>query len=100
MAANLITLPEAKDHLRITTTVDDVDLQRKVDQASDVIRDYLKTKNDPTWTDATVPPFVKASVCLMLTHLWDHRGEDQAPDAALWDAITRLLARTHPYSIA
>lgn len=53
-----------------------------------------------SWTDATVPKPVQAAVLLMLTHLWDHRGDDMAADDTLWGAIGRLLARSRDPVIA
>src|SRR5688572_2481463 len=38
----LITLADAKDHLRITSDDDDADLLLKVEQASDIVLGYLK----------------------------------------------------------
>jgi hypothetical protein len=45
------------------------------------------------WTEATVPPAVRSAVLLMLTHLYDHRGEDMTADEQLWLAVERLLMR-------
>jgi len=53
-----------------------------------------------TWTDTTVPQPVKAAVLLMLTHLYDHRGEDLAADENLWNAIGRLLMRLRDPAVA
>ena len=53
-----------------------------------------------TWTDVTVPTPVKAAILLVLTHLWDHRGEDMAADENLWNAVGRLLARMRDPAVA
>src|SRR5262245_28105575 len=98
--ATLITLPEAKTHLRITGTTNDGDISLKAQEASDIIRDYLKTWADPAWNDVTVPLPVKAAVFLMLTHLYEHRGDDPDSDEKLWDAITPLLMRFRDPALA
>jgi hypothetical protein len=54
----------------------------------------------PTWTDATVPGPVQAAVLLLLTHLYKHRGDDPSADAALWEAIGRLLIRFRDPALA
>ena len=89
----LITLEEAKTHLHITTTDHDADITAKLQQAQDVILDYLKHGADPAWSQTTLPQPVRAGMLLMLTHLYEHRGDDMEPDDALWNAIGRLLAR-------
>jgi hypothetical protein len=100
--AALVTLAEAKQHLRRPPDVEseDEDITRKAAQASDIIRDYLADRADETWTEVTVPTLVKAAVLLMLTHLYAHRGDDPASDEALWDAIRRLLARWRDLAFA
>ena len=74
MSAPLLTLVEAKTHLRVTSTVDDDDITLKTQMASDIVRNYLKTMDNPDWTDANVPTPIKAAVCLMLTHLYEDRA--------------------------
>jgi hypothetical protein len=41
-----VTMARAKGHLRITTVDRDEDIASKVEQASDIIRDYLKSRAD------------------------------------------------------
>ena len=90
-AAVLITLAQAKTHLHITTTDDDVDIQFKLDQAEDTIRRYLKKRDDPAWTPATVPHAVQSAILLWLTRLYEQRGDDEGNDAKVWTAIEHLL---------
>lgn len=95
MAATLITLTQAKQHLRIDTAAgqpDDPDLQLKIDQAEAIIRAYLKTRNDPAWTPATVPPAITAAILLLLTRLYEQRGDDEDNDEKLWGSIDHLLS--------
>src|SRR5262249_55063615 len=96
----LIPLSEAKDHLRITDTSHDAEIGRMTIDAQNIILDYLKAAADPTWTTSTLPYPVRAAMRLMLTHLYEHRGDDMTPSAAagtpdtdLWDSIDRLLMR-------
>src|SRR5262245_3336023 len=96
MAVNapLVTLDEAKRHLyQEWTTDNDVDITAKLQQASAIIRDYLKTRNDESWTDTTVPLPVKAAVLVMLAHLWEDRGDDSSRDEDVWNAVHRLVER-------
>lgn len=58
------------------------------------------TVGPPVWTDATVPGRVQQSVLLMLTHLYEHRGDDMGGDASTWDAIERLLIRSRDPALA
>lgn len=98
----LITLDEAKTHLHVPFegTAHDVDITAKVEQAQDVILDYLKHGADPAWTAETLPRPVRAAMLLMLTHLYEHRGDDMDPDEPLWMAIGRLLARFRDPALA
>jgi hypothetical protein len=102
----LVDQPTAASHLRLAlplSTEAAADLTAKIQQASDVMRDYLKSGNDPTWTTATAPPLVQAATLLYLTNLWEHRGDDGAPndsDAACWMAVKRLLLRQRDPALA
>jgi hypothetical protein len=95
---DLITLATAKTHLRITDADHDADIQQKLTAASATIRDYLKDRNDPTWTPATAPPWIVSSVLLLLAHLYEHRGDEfggsQDNDDRVWTAIANLCARS------
>jgi hypothetical protein len=50
------------------------------------------TVADPVFTSTTVQKAVQAATLLVLAHIYEHRGDDMAPDENLWSAITRLLA--------
>lgn len=104
MAAVLVTLVQAKAHLRITLPPGDpgdVDLQLKLDQAEALILNYLSTGADAAWVSpATVPGPVSAAILLLLTHLFENRGDDQKADADLWLAVDRLLVRYRVSAIA
>lgn len=162
--ATILTLADAKHHLRITSADQDADIWAKTQEASAIVLAYLKgraitvstltgiggvatvtathlhglvtgdtvfirgalqpeyngeftvtvtstttftyviagTPATPatgalgiraaaTWTDVTAPFKVKAAAKLMLTHLWENRGEDMKTDADLWQAVKNLL---------
>jgi hypothetical protein len=97
--AALITLTAAKGHLRIDTPdgdPGDVDLQLKVDQASALVLDRCNSTAwwraiTPTWTTENLPAGVQAAMLVMLTHVFEHRGDDMTPDAELWAAVDRLI---------
>jgi hypothetical protein len=58
------------------------------------------TIGTPNWTDSTVPAPVQAAALLMLTHLYEHRGEDMSLDTGLWEAIGRLVVRFRDPALA
>ena len=102
----LITLDQAKTHLRITGDAHDLDLAQKMAAAEAAILSYINTTEHwrgitTTWTDeTTVPPDVQHSILLKLGELERFRGDDlsgespaiQAP-ADMSPAITGLLRR-------
>lgn len=109
----LITLAVAKQQLRITTantsplSDEDLLIERKTEQASDIILNYLKipVTSPPLYDETTAPARIQSAVMLMLGHLWEHRGDDvaitnRAPDVAIWEAITLLLARDRDPALA
>jgi hypothetical protein len=98
--ATLVTLAQAKTHLRITDADHDVDIQAKVDQADGIIRNYLKAQNVAAWDETTAPKAVQAAALLMVGHLFEHRGDDMEPDETLWKAIERLLIRYRDPALA
>jgi Phage gp6-like head-tail connector protein len=89
----LVTLSEAKEHLRIRDTLHDADVTAKTATAQAAILANLANAADATWTDVTVPLPIKHAILLLTTHYYEHRGDAMPEvDAALWEAIARLLA--------
>jgi Phage gp6-like head-tail connector protein len=94
----LVTLAEAKAHLRVTDTAHDADITQILATAQEAIVAYEALAADPTWDAASVPRAVKHAILLLLTHYYEHRGDDMiqagagAVDEGVWAAIGRLLA--------
>jgi len=103
MAVALLSLAQAKSHLRIALddSSRDEDIYAKVEEASGIILDYLKIPEaEQTWTEDTVPWHVRSAVKLMLTHLHEHAGDDMTTDENLWHAIRRMLERSRDPALA
>jgi hypothetical protein len=90
--AALVTLEEARVHLRLTEDeFDDADIAATVtfqaEAASDIVIDYIK-RPDHGWTDADAPALVKSAILLVLGALFDNReGGDpisEAVQSLLW----------------
>jgi hypothetical protein len=107
IAEPLVSLPDAKEHVKVRDTTHDAEIGRFVLAAQNAILDFLKRGADPTWTEATLPLHVRAAVLFLLTHMWKHRGDDMSPtesggtpDAAVWESIDRILARSRDPALA
>jgi len=104
MAAILVTLTQAKAHLRITTPAldpGDVEIQSKLDQAEAIVLRYLKTQADPLWVSpATAPANVTAAILLLLSSLYELRGDNQTLSELTWTAIERLLVSLRDPALA
>jgi len=96
----LITIEQAKQQLRIDYDDQDVDLRMKMEQASEIVVDYLK-KPQHGWTETTAPKPVQAAILLVLTALWDDRtGAGGGDYLASNGPVARLLARFRDPAIA
>lgn len=100
----LISLEQARAHLRIDTMDDDADLELKIHAASaavanylgDAADDFLDTDGDPFMDSSGDAPFVpfevKAATLLMLGALYkDRDGSEQFQQGYLPAAVTALL---------
>jgi hypothetical protein len=79
--ATFVTLDQVKRHLRITSTVEDVDLQQRLDQAEAHIVNWCSvTPRSQTvvaaWTVDTVPSVVVAAILVQVGELDRFRGDD------------------------
>lgn len=91
----LITLDQAKEHLRIDDLNDpamEEDLFLKMEQASAIILDYIEVI-DSGWDETTVPEHIRVTVLMVLGNLWDHRGDDKESEP-ITEAIKSVLRRT------
>jgi uncharacterized phage protein (predicted DNA packaging) len=105
--AALLTLDVAKQHLRVDHTDDDADITRKIDQASEIVLDYIKRSGPrptdaepepPDWDEATVPPGIAAAVGLMLEELYDDRAAGGASnEVAMGYLPVKVTAILHRY---
>jgi hypothetical protein len=83
---DVITLDEAKAHLRITTAQEDSDVQDKLDAATQIVIDYLTRRDTDwnttmdAWTSSTVPKSVRAAILIQLGELYTRRGDDPTID--------------------
>jgi len=90
----LVTMQEAKGHLRVLGDDEDADIQLKVNAASEILLDYIKRPDAP-WTEGDAPPLVKAATLLMVRSLFDDAAADP-----LDDAIIRILHRYRDPALA
>jgi hypothetical protein len=91
MTPELVSLEQAKAHLRLVGTTEDEDIQLKLDQATALVLDYINQRVDETeaaawagtiasWTDETAPPQVQAAILIQCAELYRFRGDDAAQD--------------------
>lgn len=120
---NLVTIKRAERHLRLdideTTTVHIPDLEFKIQQASEIILNYLKipvpehtspVEDSPTYTywennPSAIPFDVQAATLLVLGTLWESReanvaGSFVGSTGVLTDAVKSLLHRRRDPALA
>lgn len=81
MPAQLVTPDEALAHLRIEQDENSADLELKLWAAEETVLKFIERNIDTGWTSDSVPLQVKAAILLVLTHLWEHRGEEDTGEA-------------------
>ena len=91
----LETLANAKLALHITDPARDAEVTLYLEQASALVYQYVGAQADPAWDETSAPDDVQAATLKLLTHLYEHRGDDTAaePDAKIWDALALILMR-------
>jgi hypothetical protein len=96
----LISKDQAKNHLLIDYDDRDADLEMKMQQAEEIVIDYIK-RPDHGWTEQTVPKTVQAAVLLVLTALFDDRdGTGEGDYLRASGPVARLLSRHRDPAIA
>lgn len=103
----LVSLDQAKDHLRVTHDNDDEDIFSKVEQASAIVLDYLKLSVTPTdWGNLSgdsppgtgVPHLIQAATLLILGELF--KGRESSTVDVLSNAVKSLLHRYRDPALA
>jgi uncharacterized phage protein (predicted DNA packaging) len=102
----LVSLDNAKRHLRVDNNDSDEDITRKIGQASAIALTYIKRSigtPDPEddsivdWTDETVPDDIAAAIELILSELYDDRIAGDATQTAGAYLPPAVLALLMPY---
>jgi hypothetical protein len=112
MVMALVTLQQAKRHLRILHSDEDDDILEKAEHASAIVLDYIQ-RPDLEWTDAVdgspstpsdAPFVIQAAVLMVLDILWERRGSEEVEytqaDGYLSKPVTAILHRYAKLSYA
>lgn len=81
----LVSLPDAKTHLRITVDEFDAEVGDTLERANAVVLTYIQDQADAGWSATTDPAsdqkyaVVKAAILEVLANLWRHRGDADEP---------------------
>lgn len=94
----LVTLEEAKYRVRIDDSDSDEDVQAMIEQASDIVTNYLK-RPDHGWTEASVPDRIKSAILLVIGRLYLDR-EGQLEGGILSETVKALVHRDRDPAIA
>lgn len=93
----IVTLEVAKEHLKPPGDIDDVRIERLIDEASAIVLEHIKLSVDAyhdssgELLEQNVPPTVRAAVLLVLGSLYDN-ADGQDPDKnPLSPAVIALL---------
>lgn len=100
----LVTLVEAKSHLRVMHDDEDNDITLRMEAATEIVVDYIK-QPDNEWTDADAPFLIKAAILLVLADLYENRGDGESPeygqaDGYLTKPVTAILHRYRDPALA
>lgn len=93
----LVTLAQGKAHLRVDHDDDDVDIQMRIDAASEFVIRYVK--RDPPWDIDTIPADARVAVLLTLSWFYDARaaGAFDNPSIAMGYPPPAVSAILHRY---
>lgn len=104
---SLVTLEQAKQHLQMDHDLDDALISSKIEQASEIVVDYLKLPGPPSeWNSDSaaespglgVPPLIQSAVLLAVGELYKNREASAAQ--VLSAGVTSLLHRQRDPSMA
>ena len=93
MTESLVAIDVAKRALRVEGSDLDEDLLWRLEQATEIVIDYIK-QPEHEWTPETVPGPVSAAIILVTRSLFD--GEDEP----ISDAVRALLHRFRDPALA
>ena len=98
----LVTLAEAKVHLRVTDTASDADITQKLAAAEERVFATLGAAGDPTWTAATAPKLVRHAVLILLDAFMERRGGDEGAEQLrkALEVVDRALSSYRDVSVA
>lgn len=112
----LVTVEQVNNALRLDLDLGDppagdgdadriADIESKIEQATDIVLDYLKMAPDDVWTIETVPPRVSAAIIIVVRCLLDDSEDSLAmlsglSGADLSNPIVALLYRLRDPAIA
>jgi len=101
-AGPLLTLAEAKTHLRIVDTASDADISAKLAEAEEYIFAKLGAAADPAWTAATAPRMVRNAIKLALDAFYERRGGDEGAELLrkALEVVDRALSSYRDVSVA
>jgi hypothetical protein len=80
---DLVTMAQARDHLRNYYDAEENDIAIKITQASAIVLDYIKAPVPTQWDVVAdnVPPVIQAAVLLTVGWLYEDRSGGLNPDA-------------------
>lgn len=78
----LVSLAEAKNHLRVDSVYDDEEIIAKLEQASAIVLRHLKVPV-PAWPDFKAEADVRAATLLTLSDLFDGMNDMQGAARAI-----------------
>lgn len=106
----LVSMERALRHLRILVgeapeDIEDVeefaDVEFKLDQACDIVLDYLKDRDNVNdWDEETTPKTIQAAVLLVLSDLFEHRAGASGDAVFISAAVKSLLERYRDPALA
>jgi len=101
-AGPLLTLAEAKVHLRIVDTASDADITAKLAAAEEQVFAKLGAAADPSWDATSAPRMVRHAVLILLDAFMERRGGDEGGEdlRKALEVVDRLLALYRDVSVA